>query len=87
MTPIDIPSIAFYLICALTSSLVAVLVFVFTSLIKKIDRLTEKIDSMEQRNAIDHAVVQSSLARMEEGIKSLSKDVDRHERRLGDLEG
>lgn len=63
------------------------LLYIFGAMNKKIDRIESTIAEMQEANAQDHAEVGRCLARLEEGMRSQDKDIQRHERRLDELEG
>lgn len=79
-------TVQFLIIAGLISVVGGLLINSWTILNKKVDRIESKLDSYEITNQADHAKVDASLARIEEAFKGIDKDLDRHEKRLDDID-
>ncbi|HEY0976340.1 MAG TPA: hypothetical protein VGE21_02630 [Flavobacteriales bacterium] len=79
------PEIVLGLLATLCSGIVGLAVYSFLDLKKVVQRIEEKIDTNEGCNQEAHQAVDRSLARIEESLRSMSRDIDRHERSIDEL--
>lgn len=63
------------------------LLFIFGQLNKKVESIEASLNELSERSTEEHAQVQACLGRLEENLRAYGRDIDRHERRLDDLEG
>jgi hypothetical protein len=71
---------------ALCSLLLTACVYIFTTLNKKVDKLGDKIETMDASNAKDHAAVLSRLSAIDTSLTYITRTVDDHEERISEIE-
>jgi hypothetical protein len=63
-----------------------ILLFIFGGLVKKVDRLGDRIETMDASNAKDHATVLSRLSAIDTSLSYITRTVDDHEERISEIE-
>lgn len=68
--------------CAVVSAL---LVYIFSALTRKVQHIEDKLEAVALENHEDHQKVVATLARVEQAIIGIDRDVQRHDREIGGL--
>lgn len=78
-------SIQFTIIAALVSALGGTIIYIHSRLTTKVDAMDVKMDEASAQNADDHARVVEGMVRIEQAVKGIDRDVQRHEREIREL--